>query len=82
MKKRNKWERYHDYILAVVEVGEVNTSKQIRQRLFDYNPSPKRAFHHKDMPRPEGIARILNLSPHFVREGKLHSRSYQWRRVE
>jgi hypothetical protein len=63
-------EQYHNYILAVVSVGEIRTAKEIQNMLFDYNPNaekgrPKRAFHHKNMPNPTAIGSILRVSHHF-----------------
>ena len=80
MKKQTMPELYHGYILKVIEVGEIVSSRSIRHRLFDYNPNAEkgltRVFNHTHMPAVEGIARILRHSPHFEREGD------KWRRTE
>jgi hypothetical protein len=82
-KKKNTKERYHEYILAIVEVGEITTAHELQQRLFEFDPNEyagrqARAFHHKEMPTTAVIGWILGRSPNFEKT----ERASYWRRTE
>jgi len=81
-KKKTTQERYYQYILAVVEVGEEIKTREIQTRLFEFDPNEHigrsaRAFHHKEMPTTTLIGWMLGRSRDFERTG----RSY-WRRIQ
>jgi len=81
-KKKTTKERYYQYILAVVEVGEEIKTIEIQQRLFGFDPNEyigrsARAFHHKEMPTTTVIGWMLGRSKDFEKTGRSC-----WRRIE